>query len=428
MNYYKIKRKQVKRDAEESYYYGTSIVYRMYPNKKQEEWLTEVGNKCRGAYNKLVEEFCQNPDKPRNLPGTSLKEVGRLRHYLKEFDWLDDVPSILLYDVCNNFIRGVDSFYTQIKKNKKILEKDPYATIRKTSPPKKKKSYRDLHFGSNNGNVEQSTTIDYDNNRYYCFANTLKKLGISNSFKIKCHKKFYNSKIKRVSFMRDSSMCWYVSFGLELPQIDRYDKIYIPKDNSLGIDLGVKTAATTSDGVKFHPPVEQIKKLEKKIDVLNKVISRKQKLDKKNYWKSNNYSRVLEKKYRIQKKINNIRANYNEYVSHVLTKGEYNKIQMEDLKLNFMVEKRKKKFGMSRSATRLGLGSLTDKIKSKSQVRGIEFNKINPANTTKSCSNCGHIENSLTLNTREWTCPKCGVDHDRDINAAKNIQKSLDIR
>ena len=425
MNYFKIQRKKVKRDSEDSYYYGTSIVYRMYPNKKQEEWLTDIGNKCRGAYNRLVDEFC---NKPNNLPGTSLKEVGRLYNYLKEFDWLDDVPSIVLEDVCANFVRGVDNFYTQGKKNKKVLGKNPKAKIRKTSPPKKKKSYRDLHFGSNSSSIEKSTTIDYDNNRFYCFRNILKRLDISNSFKIKCHKKFYDSKIKKVTFKRDSSMNWYISFILELPQVNEYDTQYVPKNNSIGIDLGIKTAVTTSEGKKYHPPIEEIKRLEKKIDTLNKVISRKQRLNKSNYWESKNYSRVLSKKHRLQKRINNIRLNFNEHISHILTKGNYNKIQMEDLSLNFMIEKKNKKVSLSKSATRLGLGNLTTKIEYKSIIRNVEFNKINPKNTTKTCSNCGYIENNLTLNTRSWVCKKCKTSHDRDINAAKNIQKSLDIR
>lgn len=427
MNTYKIKRKKSKEYPDESYYYGTSVSYRLYPNKKQTEWLESVGDKCKRAYNDLVREFCENPDKPKNLPGTSLKEVGRLSRFIKQKDYLEGVPTVFIDDLCTNFIFGVDRFYKQVKKNKEILSKNPNAEIKKVSPPKKKKGRRDYNFGSMSNNIDIASTIDWDNNRLYIFRNILKKLGVSNCFKIKLHNKFKGSKIKRITFSRDSSLVWTLSLSLELPESVSISKKEL-QNNSLGIDLGVKTLVTTSEGVKYHPNVDKMKFIEKKIDTLNKIISRKRTLNKEDFWKSKNYNRVLRKKQILQNKLNNLRDNYSNYVSHVLTKGKYDKIQVEDLNMSFMLNKKKSNSNVSRAVSRLGMSSLVGKIKYKAESKGIDFNKVNPYNTSKSCSDCGEVNEDLTLDVRNWVCSKCGADHDRDINAAKNIKKSLSVK
>lgn len=92
MNYYTIERKKGEP------YVGTSIKYRLYPNKQQEKWLIDMGNKCRGAYNQLVKNYIEGKE-AKEFPKTNMKSRTLLYNYLNTIEWLDDLPSIIKEDV-----------------------------------------------------------------------------------------------------------------------------------------------------------------------------------------------------------------------------------------------------------------------------------------------------------------------------------------
>jgi putative transposase len=96
---------------------------------------------------------------------------------------------------------------------------------------------------------------------------------------------------------------------------------------------------------------------------------------------------------------------------------------MEDIKLGFMIKNKH----LSRSTQRIGINSFTVNLKSVAKSKGIKVNFVNPKNTSRTCCECGYINKDLKLSHREWVCPDCNIKHDRDINAAKNIKKSLEI-
>jgi len=224
-----------------------------------------------------------------------------------------------------------------------------------------------------------------------------------------------------MSIHRKSDGNWYISLTLDLKdtKIDKVDN----NGKSLGIDVGIKDMAITSEGMKYQVDVERIKKLEDKISIIQKSISRKNRLNKGKP-KSKNYWRVIEKKGRLQNELNNIRKQYHRYVVGVLTKGKYSKIQVEDIRLSFMLQNKH----LAKSTARIGIRSFVDYLSSVCNSKGIEFHRVDPRNTSKTCSNCGEINMGLKLSHREWTCGSCGEKHDRDINAAKNIRESLLVR
>ena len=92
---------------------------------------------------------------------------------------------------------------------------------------------------------------------------------------------------------------------------------------------------------------------------------------------------------------------------------------MEDLDIQEMFQDT----NQSSKLQRIGLASLVDKIKYKAEWYGKTFIQISRwFPSSKNCYDCGYYNKNLKRNEREWTCPKCGTHHDRDLNAAKNIQ------
>jgi len=399
MNYFLVERKRGES------YVGVSIEYRIYPDDKQKRWLFDIGNKLRGGYNLLIGEFIEGKDF-KDFPTPNLKSKSLFSKYLSTIDWFDNVPSLFREYVSESLVTSINNF-----------RKNP-----KSRKPTYKKKTNILKLTTNSNSIAKgSLRLDWDNNQFNLLPNLLKKNGVNPVFECVFHKQFKNSTVKLMSIHRKSDGNWYISLTLDLKdvKIDKADT----NGKSLGIDVGIKDMAITSEGMKYQVDVERIKKLEDKISIIQKSISRKNRLNKGKP-KSKNYWRVIEKKGRLQNELNNFRKQYHRYVVGVLTKGKYSKIQVEDIRLSFMLQNKH----LSNSTARIGIRSFVDYLSSVCNSKGIEFNRVDPKNTSKTCSNCGEINMGLKLSHREWTCNSCGKKHDRDINAAKNIEKSLLVR
>jgi len=387
-------------------YVGVSIEYRIYPDDKQKKWLFDIGNKLRGGYNLLVNEFIDGKDF-KDFPAPNLKSQQMFTQYLSTIDWFNNVPSIFGDYVGTSLVTSIKNF-RKTKNSRK---------------PTTKKKTNIIRLTTNSGNLGKGTALklDWDNNRFTFSPRLLKKVGINSIFKCKFHKHFKNSTIKLMSIHRKSDGNWYLSLTLDLKDAEIVKVEGVGKP--LGIDVGIKDMAITSESLKYQVPVERIKKLEDKISIIQKSISRKNRLNKDKP-KSKNYWRVIEKKGRLENKINNLKKEYHRYVVGVLTKGEFSKIQVEDIRLSFMLQNKH----LAKSTARIGIRSFVNYLESVCNSKGIEFNRVDPRNTSKTCSNCGELNMELKLSHREWTCESCGEKHDRDINAAKNIRESLLVR
>lgn len=383
-------------------YTGISIEYRMYPNQLQERYLSNLGNKLRGAYNLLVATYVKGKDY-KDIIKKNKETQKEVYDLLTKTEWLKDEPSIFVAQVSVMFFTALENF----RKNKK-------------RPPNFKKKTNLLSITSNNNGIKKYK-FDWENNVFKMWERILERKNISSEFKVVFHEKFQGATLKNISINRKSDGKWYVSMSLDASSILQVPKP-IKSEKVVGIDIGIKDMAITSDGKKFQVPVNEIKKLENKIDKINKEISRKQLLNKCNF-ESRNYRDLLKRKGRIQQRINNLRKQAHRHTTTILTKGEVGQIKMEDIKLGFML----KNEHLSRSTSRIGINSFTQNLKSVSNTKGIELVFVNPRNTSKTCSDCGHIYKGLKLKHRSWVCENCGVKHDRDVNAAKNIQKSLEI-
>jgi putative transposase len=185
----------------------------------------------------------------------------------------------------------------------------------------------------------------------------------------------------------------------------------LPKTNkSIGIDLGIKDFAITSEGAKYSNP-RLLYKHQKELKRAQQHLNRKQKGSK-----SRERARI--KVARLHEKITNSRNDMQHKVSMSLIR-KYDMIALEDLNVKGMVQNHNLAKAISDSSWSSFVTKLTYKAKWYGKTV-IKIDRFFPS--SKTCSDCGHIKESLDLSERVWTCV-CGSKHDRDINASKNILK-----
>ena len=188
---------------------------------------------------------------------------------------------------------------------------------------------------------------------------------------------------------------------------------YQPKEKTgavCGIDLGLKDFAITSEGVKFKNH-KYTKKYEKELAKGQKHLSRKIK-------GSNWFERQRRKIARLHEKITNSRTDNLHKLSHQLV-SNYDIIALEDLHVAGMVKNHK----LAKHIADASWGTFVRLVEYKADWNDKQVVKINRFYpSSKTCYECGWINQSLTLSIREWTCQN-GHLLDRDVNAAKNILK-----
>lgn len=207
---------------------------------------------------------------------------------------------------------------------------------------------------------------------------------------------------------------WFVSIAVELQDLPNH---LLPKEKtnkSVGIDLGITDLATLSTGEKIQAPKPLKNKL-KKLQRLSKQLSRKQK-------GSNNREKAKTKLSRLHYKISCIRKDFLHKLTTDLVK-RFDVICLENLNIKSMVKNRK----LSRAINDLGFYELKRQLIYKANQWGKtlkELDRFYPS--SKTCSCCGVKLYELPLSVRNWTCPNCQTNHDRDINASINILHKAD--
>ena len=178
---------------------------------------------------------------------------------------------------------------------------------------------------------------------------------------------------------------------------------------TVGVDLGVRDLLITSDGFKSGA-LKLTKRFEAPLAHSQRQLSKKQKGSKRR-----NKARL--KVARIHARIADIRNDNIHKLSRKLI-NENQVIAFEDLSIAGMVKCR----SMSKSISDMGWGELVRQCEYKGAWAGRQVVKINRFfPSTKRCSSCGFTLNKIGRGVKAWECPECGANHDRDINAARNI-------
>jgi putative transposase len=204
----------------------------------------------------------------------------------------------------------------------------------------------------------------------------------------------------------DAAGHWFVSLLVEDPTVQPLPKT----DKTVGLDAGITSLITTSDGEKIANP-KHFERLRRKLRRVQKALSRRQK-------GSNNREKARREVAKVQVRIADARKDFLHQLTTRLVR-ENQTISVEDLAVRNMVKNRK----LARAISDAGWGELVRQLEYKCQWYGRTLMKIDRwFPSSKRCNYCGHVVDELPLSVRSWGCPSCETKNiDRDINAAQNI-------
>jgi putative transposase len=353
--------------------------YRLYPNQEQRLHFAQSMGCVRYIYNKALETKNKHYEKTgKKLSYFDLANV-LLKKEKEEHEWLTFSNAQSLQMALRNLDNAFQRFF------------------KKTSgfPTFKKKS------GHQSVQYPQNVSVDFKKNR----------IKIPKAGEVFCRfDRTFEGKIKTCTISRTPTDKFFVSIlvddGKELPL-----KPLIETEGSIGIDLGIKTFATFSDGQKIDNP-KFLDKLLARLKVLQHRASKKVK-------GSNNRRKANLKVAKLFERISNQRNDFLHKISTKLIR-ENQTIILEDLNVKGMLQNH----SLAKSISDVSWSKFVEYLTYKCEWYGknlIQIGRFDPS--SKMCSCCGKINNELTLKDRSWICSACQTEHDRDINAAINIKK-----
>jgi len=349
--------------------------FRLLPTKEQEVLLGKHFGCVRFIYNHFLSE--KQKHYLENKTTLNFNQcAGNLVAKKKEegFEWLKEVNSQVLISSLMNLETAYGNFFRKKSKFPRFKSK------------KNKNSFQ----------IPQHVS--------------LKKKNIVQIPKFKEGLKFIKHRelkgeIKSATISKNPSGKYYISFLCVVEKPNAHKKT----GKSIGIDLGLKDFIITSEGQRYCNP-KFLKKYEVKLARKQKILSRKEKESK-----GRDKARIAVAK--VYEKITNSRNDMQHKVSSKLVK-DYDLIAIEDLNVKGMV----KNHCLAKAISDVAWSSFVTKLKYKAEWNGKEvivIDRFYPS--SKTCSYCDNVKDSLSLEERQWTCSKCNTIHDRDVNASKNI-------
>jgi putative transposase len=349
--------------------------FRLLPTKEQEILLNQHFGHSRWVYNHFLNERKEQYQADKKSDNY-YKQAATLTKLKKEEDtkWLKEVNSQTLQFA----LRSLDTAFLNFFRGN--------AQFPKFKSRKHKNTFTIPQFGTLAGNKISIPKF---------------KEGI----KVKLHREV-KGKIDKMSITKTPTGKYYVSIFTE-QQVEE-----LPKTNKqVGVDLGLKDFVITSDNKKFKNN-RYTKKYAKQLKKAQQHLSRKQK-------GSNRFEKQKLKVAKIHEKIASCRLDTLHKVSKELVES-YDLISVEDLNVKGMIKNHK----LSKHIADASWGNFVTLLQYKCDWYGKELVKVNRFYpSSKTCGDCGWINQELKLSDREWTCESCGVVHDRDVNASCNILK-----
>ena len=368
--------------------------FRIYPDEEQQILLAKHFGCCRYAYNR----FLGLHNEMHEICGLSpsLFEMHRLVAEMRKEDgtrWLSEVYSHALQAELRHLDFAFKTFYKALKEGKaKPVIKDGMPTGHLKYEPRFK-SKRDSG---------QSVTFP-DNVKVEGGCLVLPKF--KTSIKMKMHRTL-GEKIHQATVSRDCRGKYHVSILCEeecpiLPEAER---------KSIGIDLGIKDLAVCSNGERIANP-KFLEREGKHTQYLNRQLSKKKK-------GSNRRRRARQELSLHYGKVANRRRDYaHKFTTRIVRENQT--VCVEDLNVKGMMSNHH----LAKSIGSASFGEVVRQLEYKCRWYGRGFVKVGRLYpSSKTCNHCGHINRSLALKDREWTCGHCGAEIDRDYNAALNIE------
>ena len=358
--------------------------YRLYPNKEQVTLIAKHFGCTRFVYNKALALKMEIYTKyKKNISKYEL--VNKIVEWknTEEFKWLKEVHSQALQQVIFN----LDSAYTRFFREKKGFPK-----------------FKNKHTHRFSYSIPQNIKVNFETHKVY-----IPKIGWVNT-RID---RTFEGKIRTCTIKQVPSGKYFISVlfddGTELPK-----KLPVKEERTVGIDLGLRTFATLSNG-KEYERLRVLNKEEKQLAKLQRRLARKVK-------GSNNREKARIKVARQHEKIANIRKDYLHKIStDIISENQTSTICLETLNIGGMMKNHR----LAKSFADVSLYAFKQMLEYKAERLGkniLYIGRFEPS--SQLCNACGYINRDIkNLSIREWTCPSCGTKHKRDLNASINIKK-----
>ncbi|MDP3745370.1 MAG: RNA-guided endonuclease TnpB family protein [Methylotenera sp.] len=350
--------------------------FRFYPTAEQKASLAQTFGCARFAYNYMLkartDAYCNAQKR------LGYHETSALLTILKkqpEYTWLNAVSSVPVQQALRHLQTAFGNFFAKRNKYPNFKSKFDKQSAEYTAS-----AFKFDHSVLTLAKMKEPLAIKW--------SRTLPKA----------------AKLTTVTISKDCAGRYFVSL---LCDDASSDKTIL--DSKIGIDLGLTDFAVTSTGSKYQSPKALRGNLER-LALLQQRLSKKKK-------GSSNRNKARLKVAKLHAKITDIRKDFLHKLSTKLI-NENQVIAVESLTVSNMLKNRK----LAKSISDAGWSEFVRQLEYKAKWYGrtlIGIDKWYPS--SKRCNACGYTLSTLSLNTRTWTCPDCGLAHDRDVNAAKNI-------
>lgn len=353
--------------------------YRFYPTAQQRQSLAQLFGCVRVVWNDAL-AICKQSEK---LPSNNdlQKLVITQAKKTVEREWLSEVSNIPLQQSVADLGVAYKNFFDSLKGKRKG---------KKVGSPnfKKKTNQQSARFRIGGFSIKGDDV-------YLAKIGNVKPIWSRD----------LPSSPTSVTVIKDCAHRYFLSFVVEISPVN-----IDAKNQSVGIDLGIKTFAVLSNGEKAESPDYSL--LDKRIRQLQKKLARQPK-------DSNRRNRTRIRIAKVHNKIADTRKDFLHKLSTKLV-SENQAIVLEDLNVSGMVKNRK----LSRAISQQGWREFRTLCQGKSEKLNRDFHVISRwESTSQVCSECGYKWGKLDLKFRSLKCLNCGTEHDRDENAAKNINK-----
>ena len=352
--------------------------FRIYPTSQQETFLMKELGLKRLYWN-------------LSLAAKNVDHSYKLKSYKETFaelkpealEWCKEIDSTAMADVWNDLTQAFRNFFTSCNGTRKG---------KFVNPPKFKSKK----------NMKES--IGYTTMAKPKFVNgklfITRKLGLLDGI----FHRFAEGKLKHITISRTATGKWFVSILVEKKETEKNNN-----GKAIGIDWNCRDDVflTLSDGMKVKCP-RFLREKEKQLAHYQKLMSKKFMKGKQE--QSQNYYKVKYKVAKLHEKVSWQRQDWLHKLSYDLAQ-KYQYVIVEDINLQSMAQMHHGKVIGDQ-----GFGMLRNMIAYKTTLV-----KVSAKNTSKTCSICGYVNPKVVLGIEQWKCPVCSSEHDRDINAAKNI-------